>query len=608
MATVMERVVGSARKATMAGLSLVMAAGGVVGTAGTALAATSGKTGSVKITQVSNIGATYDGYQIVQADVEWQDDKDMGSRFEWQSAAVKSAVLTFLDSADTGATQSYSGWLQENGHTEPVNGVSAHDNPQNAVEYIAAMVEASQKADGTSTTPDTKKRNTFVDKFAQAIKAAGINRDALLETGQAQNLDQGYWLFTTTGATIAEDEVGTAPMFVAVGDRAKDIQEKSAIPTVEKLVKEDKTETWGKVADANKDQEVSFQLTGTLPTNIDAFSKYHFQFNDQLPAGMSLKGNNTSSVVVTLYANASATSGRNITGKATITYENDKLTVNIPDLYAMNETFNKDSVIRVEYDAHHDADCVIGQAGHDNVVTLTYTGDPSTPPTPDQPTRGDEDTSPKKTKVTTYQLKVDKVDGATRESLQGAKFTIQATAGGQTDTASVGKYLQADGSLSATPYEFETGADGSFSVPRIDEGVYTVHETKAPNGYELLTAANGDSDVVITVEATKDQTTGTVTALTMTASGGNGGYLGNGQGGMQQPGASGSVQNHEDGVLQADVSSGNLRFRVSNDKEIHLPGTGLTPKQAGTIAGFAMLVAGVGVVFIRQRKNAMDAE
>lgn len=585
-----------ARKAVMAGLATTLAFGSFATPATIALAATAGQTGTVTITQLSNAGATYDGYRLVKADV---DAEDKGSRFEWENDATKTAVLAFLDqtTAQTGASKTYAAWLTENGHTAAVNGVAAHDLPQNAMEYIAAQVAASNEAVDTDTDPETKQHDTFVDNLAQYLKnTARLSVTGTASTGVAFEGAQGYYLFTTTGATLATEEVGTAPIFVALGATPKQVTEKSAIPTIDKQVKEDKTGTFGRVADGNKDQDLDFRLFGTLPTNYDAFDMYHMQFNDTLPAGMSLKGGNTSSVKVYVYANQEAANGTaagtditsQLTGtKGSISYADDLLTVNIADLRQITGvTFTKDSVIRVDYSAHCDADAIIGSAGNDNTVTLTYTNDPVT--------RGDGVTNPKQNKVCTYQLQVVKVDHDTRETLAGAKFTIQVAEGGQSDAASVGKYLQADGSLSTTAYEFTTGSDGTFTVPRIDEGKYIVHETVAPNGYELLSAANGDSDVTIEVTATKDQTAGTVTALAMTAQGGNG------PDGMS---ASATAGAHEDGVLEAAVDTGSLKFRVSNDKEIYLPGTGLTPSAAGTIAGLTMIIAGVGVVVMRQRKQ-----
>ena len=592
MSTDKSRRHGVARQAVLAGLSAALAFGGFAAPATMAFAATANKTGKVTINQISaNAGTTYDGYRLVKADV---DESDKATLFEWESSTMQAAVVGFLERpvAETGATQSYADWLTANHHT----GTDAKNLPQNAMEYIAAQITASHTAAGTSTTPATKQEDSFADNLAQALKNASpaLAVSCVATNGTELTCPQGYYLFTTTDATIGTDEVGTAPIFMAVGDTAKTVTEKAAIPTLDKKVKEDKSETFGKVADANKDQELDFELTATLPTNYDAFDAYHVRFNDTLPGGMSLKDNNANSVVVKVFSGASDTTGVDVTSQLTgnvggITYTGDVLTVNIADLRALTGvTITKDSVIKVDYKAHIDADGVIGQAGNDNSCTLTYTNDPVA--------KSDGVTSAKTTKTTTYQLGLEKVDKQTREALAGAKFTIQVADSGESDAASVGKYVQADGSLGETAYEFVTSSNGTFTVPRIDEGTYTVHETAAPTGYEAI-----EHDVTVTIVATKDQSTGTVTALSLSVAGGNM------PDGMSTPaeGAT-SVTNTQDGVLESTVTTGVMRFRVSDDKETYLPGTGLTPSQAGTVAGIILVVVGVGAVVLRQRKAGED--
>lgn len=594
MSTDKSRRHGVARQAVLAGLSAALAFGGFAAPATMAFAATAGKTGKVTINQISaNTGTTYDGYRLVKADV---DESDKATLFEWENDATKTAVLNFLDQATTatGATKSYSQWLSDNHHTEAVGGVSAHDLPQNAMEYIAYEIGHSAEAAGTDTDPETKQQNSFTDNFAQALKRAGLAVTGVASNGEAFTAAQGYYLFVTTGTTTGDNEAGTAPIFVALGDTAKTVAEKAAIPTLDKKVKEDKSETFGKVADANKDQDLDFELTATLPTNYDAFDAYHVRFDDTLPGGMSLKDNNANSVVVKVFSGASDTTGVDVTSQLTgnvggITYTGDVLTVNIADLRALTGvTITKDSLIKVDYKAHIDADGVIGQAGNDNSCTLTYTNDPVA--------KSDGVTSAKTTKTTTYQLGLEKVDKQTREALADAKFTIQVADSGESDAASVGKYVQADGSLGETAYEFVTSSDGTFTVPRIDEGTYTVRETAAPTGYEAIEDA-----VTVTIVATKDQSTGTVTALSLSVTGGNG------PDGMSTPaeGAT-SVTATQDGVLESTVTTGAMRFRVSDDKETYLPGTGLTPSQAGTVAGIILVVVGVGAVVLRQRKAGED--
>ena len=73
-------------------------------------------------------------------------------------------------------------------------------------------------------------------------------------------------------------------------------------------------------------------------------------------------------------------------------------------------------------------------------------------------------------------------DAATNK-LSGAKFTIQATGA---DEGATTKYVQKDGSLGDTKYEFTTDENGEISVKGLDAGTYTVSETTAPTGYNKV--------------------------------------------------------------------------------------------------------------------------
>jgi|GEM_PF-3775376 len=86
---------------------------------------------------------------------------------------------------------------------------------------------------------------------------------------------------------------------------------------------------------------------------------------------------------------------------------------------------------------------------------------------------------------TVYSCEIDavKVDANVAAStppttLAGAKFTVKN---------SEGKYVQADGTVSETPYEFVTGNDGKIYVKGLDADLaYTFSETAAPDGYSKV--------------------------------------------------------------------------------------------------------------------------
>ena len=584
---------GRFHAAVLAGLTASMAFSGVV----PALA----ETGKVQIKQNTiNKDTTYEGYRLFKADIATAGGQDKAQNITWDTDADKAKVLAFLSQGVdvTGASQTYEAWLTAHNHTA----TGAGDLAQNAAEYIAEMINGSAEDEGANTTPKTTTGTSFATNFAQYLNSNQVTVDVPhLATDTDYTGDQGYYLFVTTASTIGTDESGTAPVWVAVSDTAKEIQEKTATVTVEKQVKEDSTAAYGKTADANKDQLLNFKITGTMPQNYGAYDTYKYVFTDTLPGGMSLAAGNTSTVKVKMYANAAAATadadgaaGTDVTNKFSITYESDTLTVgntNLKDATNGISGVTKDTVFVVYYQARLDNDAVIGSTGNTNTVHLTYTNDPIT--------NSDGTTTDKKTTTYTYELDIEKVDKDTREKLAGAKFTIQLTAAeGASDTASVGKYLQSDGSLGDTQYEFTTNENGKITVPRIDRGTYTIHETAAPTHYDTI-----DADVVVTIGATvPTEPEAAIETMTATYSGGEA-YADSHPGKVP---TGGQATDATDGIytINAESSKGVIGARIGDPRVIVLPGTGMTPSQLGTIVGAALLAGGIFIVVKRQREDA----
>ena len=523
--------------------------------------------GSVTISQQHNTGATYDGYRIFKADV---DASGNASNITWESDTMKANVLAYLD------TCGYGNWLTASGHVDSAGGVTPHDNAQNAADFIAEKIRDSTVDAQANTTPSTTKGDSFANGLARDLATKGVAKVTQnLASGTAYTGDQGYYLFVTHSDTIGVDEAGTAPIWVAVGATAQTITEKSAIPTVRKEVKEDSGTEYGSVADAHRGQALDYRLTGTVAANANAYETYFYEFVDTM-GGLAMDNTDVANVVVKI-DDTDVTNTLKAQKGSSIAYNDGTLTVTIANLMGLG-TLNANSKVTVDYHAHLSADAAIGQAGNSNTVVLNYSSDPA------MKTKHSS-TSPSTSKTYAYALELKKVDQSTREVLGNAEFTIQV-ADASTDASSKGKYVQADGSLSSTAYTFKTGASGTFAVQGIDEGVYTIRETKAPAGHKTLAA-----DMTLTLGRTFDST-GALTGLTAEVTGGNGLFVT-------------SPQEGQDGITGASTSKGEVDLTVSNKRETYLPGTGMTTSSAGIVAGFILLTGGL-VGISRHRKGDMD--
>ena len=538
-----------ARLAVTAGLTAALSFGGVMAPVTMAFAAEGDNT--ITITQNANNGATkFKAYQIFKADVLDKDGKKVVSNVSWASDEAEDAVLGVLKG-------------------ESGSGISDASTAQEVADYLSKTI-----ADTTATT--VVEKDNLLNKIALAVEKAVPPTGEAFDAGAAFTAtNKGYYLFMTDAASIgAKDnyadkkQTGTSPIFAVVGGSAVEVAEKTDIPTVEKKVMDDKSNSnWADKADSQMGQNVEYQLTGTVAKNVDTFDTYYYQFHDELSAGLTA---NQASVEVKV-------GGAKIDpDKYAVSYDqengNNLLTVTFDDLKSSGATVTPNSKIVVTYTAKLDPakakKVVVGGEGNENTVKLIYSNNPGHD--------GKGESVPDTVRDYTYALKLVKEDSADSDvKLSGVKFTIQATGA---DEGTGIQYVQEDGSFGDTAYEFTTDDKGEISVKGLDAGTYTVKETHTLDGYNTL------SDFTFTITATGlDQNEG-ANALQVTTS-----------------------KNGSDLVATPSFDSGTVTLTVQNKKGSGLPLTGLNGVTFTWIAGGAVLVIGVAHL-IRSRKQAEESE
>ena len=538
-----------ARLAVTAGLTAALSFGGVMAPVTMAFAAEGDNT--ITNTQNANNGATkFKAYQIFKADVLDKDGKKVVSNVSWASDEAEDAVLGVLKG-------------------ESGSGISDASTAQEVADYLSKTI-----ADTTATT--VVEKDNLLNKIALAVEKAVPPTGEAFDAGAAFTAtNKGYYLFMTDAASIgAKDnyadkkQTGTSPIFAVVGGSAVEVAEKTDIPTVEKKVMDDKSNSnWADKADSQMGQNVEYQLTGTVAKNVDTFDTYYYQFHDELSAGLTA---NQASVEVKV-------DGAKIDpDKYAVSYDqengNNLLTVTFDDLKSSGATVTPNSKIVVTYTAKLDPakakKVVVGGEGNENTVKLIYSNNPGHD--------GKGESVPDTVRDYTYALKLVKEDSADSDvKLSGVKFTIQATGA---DEGTGIQYVQEDGSFGDTAYEFTTDDKGEISVKGLDAGTYTVKETHTLDGYNTL------SDFTFTITATGlDQNEG-ANALQVTTS-----------------------KNGSDLVATPSFDSGTVTLTVQNKKGSGLPLTGLNGVTFTWIAGGAVLCIGVAHL-IRSRKQAEESE
>lgn len=473
-------------------------------------------------------------------------------------------------------------------------------NCTSAAEVAAALnAKVAGTEEGTETSVFAN-NGALTQHFAELVKANlkdNVTASAIsAKNGTSAELSitaDGYYLIVDDTANL---QTGAYSRYIlttvdADSDTTLSIAQKASSPTVVKKVKEntdvdDYTYTdargsqtdkdYNDVADYNIGDAVPFKLYGTMPSTIGDYEHYRYIFHDTL--GTQFTAPAVGNVTVKV-------DGKNAVG-ATVAIENNEITVTFADIKDGN-TITASSVVTVEYSAVLNKTAQIGLSGQENAVKLEYSNDsywdgsgtPTTSKTPED-----------KVIVFTYELDVTKQDSVTNKKLKDAEFNLKNAADKYAKVDENG-YVTGWVDTVAEASVLKSDANGLFKVIGLDDGTYTLTETKAPTGYNLLnapvtlkldaTTANGQNWDVF--DATKALTNLTLTVDTGAAQP------------AKTPGEGDSFGKY--GVVETTVL---------NTSGSSLPSTGGIGTTIFYVAG-GVLVVGAGVLLIT-KKRAKDAQ
>ena len=465
--------------------------------------------------------------------------------------------------------------------------------------YFANVTDAKGFAEALSNIdnfPADGANTRLVAKIAMKNKKGN---GTALAAGSSTQLDKGYYLIvdsTATGQTVYN------PAVLAITSDIE-IKDKTDVPTLEKKVQENKKSVTGEygngfndVADYNIGDDVPFHLIGSVP-DMSQYETYTYKFTDTFDKGfdavntnnvkvylsndkkLDLEGESADTDITSYFSGTNGsiqyTAATEAQGEAAGTKAT--LTVSTKDLKkAATYSKSQPQYVIVSYTAKLNAKAEIGLPGNANEAYLTYSNKPDQSGTGNNNTN---DTPHDKVIVFTYGLDVTKVDSKESSTkLKDAEFKLKnsdnkwatITAGkvtGWTATENDGSVLKSD-------------AEGNFKVTGLDDGMYTLVETKAPAGYNL--PANGFS-VTLTATTANGQTwNGTAsTALTGLA----------------------VKVDQTDGTGNVDTGLGAIT--IKNTQGSSLPSTGGMGTVLLYVAGIAVFVlAGATLVMALRRRNA----
>lgn len=450
-----------------------------------------------------------------------------------------------------------------------LNGATDANVNDKANEYVSELAGDNLVAFATkaSNWAQTQAKNITADKTA-TVSAGATNGNY---TATFTGLDYGYYVVAVPGATLANTS-GQYATLVSVDSTNVNANIKGSLPTVDKKVQVNGN--GADTADAKIGDTLTFTLTSTIP-DMSAYDTYTFNFKDTLSKGLTY-GDITSVTVEGVDAPLVKDTDYTVTTTPAAA-GNTLLTVGMTDFKNKQQT-NAGKKITVTYTATLNENAVVGGAGNVNSATIQYSNDPSS--------TGTGESEPDKVRVFTYGFTVDKYtgdnynDAATR--LAGAEFTltakgdtsaikfVQVNAGSATEDA-VYRVAKA-GETAGTTTTITTPANGKVVFQGLENGEYTLTETKAPAGYNKLASAIG-----VKVNGSNDGTDTTNATVNIT-------------------------YNNDNNDTTYDQTASNGVIPVQNKSGVVLPGTGGMGTIAFTVIG--VLVIALGVAWTLKRKNA----
>lgn len=383
---------------------------------------------------------------------------------------------------------------------------------------FAKLAVLNKKGNGTTGTFDSSnKKVKFGDDSTNLNDGYYVVTCKLSNTDATTHTAQSLGMLSVLGGSASGLSIGTGTAKVGLPEVMKKVYENEKTSKDSATIggyTEDKN-NWNDVADYCIGDSVPFKLYGTMPQDIGNYSHYYYKFTDTLgtqfdmPTELTIKVGDDTTLTAKENSGAWTVTGDN--GKnCRVSSNGNEISISFEDIKAYPGVIS-DTVVTVEYNAKLNNNAEIGLPGQENKVDLTYSNNPNssykpdttdenedTPDTPGTPGENTGKTPEDKVIVFTYEADFTKIDGVTKAHLEGVEFKLKNANG---------EYVTLDENGKVTGWDtagttIKSNASGQFKIIGLDDGDYTLEETKPLPDYNPI----ADTTLIINAGTVNNQT------------------------------------------------------------------------------------------------------
>ncbi len=344
--------------------------------------------------------------------------------------------------------------------------------------------------------PSSDDVNTFAEVVSKHLTANKYTSTESNTTYTIDNLPDGYYFIKDATVSMPAGATYSRYMLNIVTNLA--INAKDTTVTLNKQIKHNETGEWGVVGDNQIGDTVEFRTITTVP-DTTGYTDYTYEIHDTMSSELTSKVKTDSDI--TIKVNDTTVLDAAYYSVTVDSTNSNKFTVKVKIIDAVNAgvLHANDNLYTYYFGVLNESAKIYDEGCQDNEAYLEYSNNPTS--------GGTGETPKKKVYDWTFKVDVTKVDGEDINTrLEGAVFVLSEMSGldlepdkdgnptkNQTSLIKLvdnrdGTYTVAD-TTTTTTTTMTTPAGGQISIKGLDdETKYYLYETKAPGGYNVLTA------------------------------------------------------------------------------------------------------------------------